>query len=191
MQMFFPIFTLEENSETESLVAHLRDHARNLYETRQLLCTEAVLVSLNRGLDGGLTEDQAVAMAAPFCVAMGDSGCLCGALSGAVLAAGLFIGSNRPYSHRKDMREVGLALHNTFRATNGATCCRVLSKQVKHDKKAHFSQCADLTAGAAEMAARLILRKQPGLVKVAGSRPCPRYHGKISGLMAKILTRFF
>jgi len=190
MQMFLPSFTLAENPETESLVTRLKDHARNLYETRQFLCTEAVLVSLNQGLDGGLTEDQAVAMAAPFCVAMGDSGCLCGALSGAVLAAGLLIGSNRPYSHRKEMREIGLALHNTFRSANGATCCGVLSKQVKHDKKAHFSQCADITAEAAEMAARLILGKRPGLVKAAGSRPCPRYHGKISGLMAKFLKRF-
>ena len=190
MQMLSPIFTLEKNSETESLVGRLRDHARNLYETRQLLCTEAVLVSLNRGLDGGLTEDQAVAMAAPFCVAMGDSGCLCGALSGAVLASGLFIGNNRPYSHRKDMREIGLTLHNTFRTINGSTCCRVLSKNVKHDTKAHFSQCADFTAGAAEIAARLILEKRTDLVKVGGSRPYPRHHGKFTGLMAKLLKRF-
>lgn len=190
MQLFSPDFVVEENPGTKILVARLRDHARNLYETRQFLCTEAVLVSLNQGLNGGLTEDQAVAMAAPFCVAMGDSGCLCGALSGAVLASGLFIGNHRPYSRRKDMRDMGLLLHNRFRAANGATCCRVLSRQVKHDKNAHFSRCADLTAGAAEMAARLILEKQPGLVTAAADRSLPHPHGRISGLVAKLLKRF-
>jgi len=66
MQLLSPIFTLKKKSETESLVGGLRVHARNLSETGQLLCTEAALVSLNRGLGGGLTEDQSVAM--------GDSG---------------------------------------------------------------------------------------------------------------------
>lgn len=189
--MVYPEFKNKTDSETENLVIRLKDHARNLYETRQLLCTEAVLVALNRGLDGGLTEDQAVTMAAPFCVAMGDSGCLCGALSGAVLAAGLFMGNDRPYSHRKDMRESGMALHNTFVAVNGATCCRVLSKEVKHDKKAHFNHCANLTAGAAEMAVRLILEKRPDLIPVGGSRPWPRHHSQFTGFAAKIFRRFF
>ena len=191
MQVISPDVTLKEHPETQFLVTRLKNHARNLYETHQLLCAEAVLVSLNRGLDGGLTEDQAVTLAAPFCVAMGDSGCLCGALSGAVLAAGLFIGNNRPYSHRKDMRQIGLALHNQFKSANGSTCCRVIAKQVKHDKKVRFHQCANLTAGAAEMAARLILENRPDLVRAAGSRPCPHHHRKVSGFMVKLLKQFF
>ncbi|MEJ2040676.1 MAG: C-GCAxxG-C-C family protein, partial [Desulfosarcinaceae bacterium] len=69
----------------EALIAQIRQRAHNLYQTRQMLCTEAVLVALNHGLGGDLTEAQAVAMAAPFCAALGVSGCLCGALSGAVL----------------------------------------------------------------------------------------------------------
>ncbi|WP_300460377.1 C-GCAxxG-C-C family protein [Desulfobacula sp.] len=189
--MFYPEFKNKTDSETENLVIRLKDHARNLYETRQFLCTEAVLVALNQGLDGGLTEDQAVTMGAPFCVAMGDSGCLCGALSGAVLATGLLMGKNRPYTHRKEMRESGMILHNTFKAVNGATCCRVLSKKVKHDKKAHFKQCANLTAEAAEMAVRLILEKRPDLIPVACSRPRPRHHCQLSGLAVKLFKRIF
>ncbi len=188
--MFCPDVENKIDLEIESLVTRVKDHARNLYETRQFLCTEAVLVALNQGLDGGLTEDQAVTIAAPFCVAMGDSGCLCGALSGAVLATGLFMGNNRPYAHRKDMRESGMGLHNAFKAVNGATCCRILTEKVKHDKRAHFKQCANLTAGAAEMAVRLVLEKRPDLIPVAGSRPFPRHYGRISGFAAKIFRRF-
>ncbi|SMC56442.1 C_GCAxxG_C_C family probable redox protein [Desulfocicer vacuolatum DSM 3385] len=178
------------NPAAAHLVVSLKEYARNLYETRQLLCSEAVLVALNKGLNGGLTEEQAVAMAAPFCVAMGDSGCLCGALSGAVLGAGLFIGNSRPYSHRREMRKSGLALHNAFKAANGATCCRVLSRKVKHDKKAHFKQCAGLTADATEMAALLILDKRPELLQAFDSPVTLKKHGRLGGMMA-YLSRWF
>jgi C_GCAxxG_C_C family probable redox protein len=151
-------------SQKETVIEQIRERARNLYKTRQLLCTEAVVVALNHGLDGGLTEAQAVAMSAPFCMGLGESGCMCGALSGAVMVTGLILGEDHPYRNRLDMRDSARQLHDAFKASNGATCCRVLSKKVEHDKKVHFRQCSDLTAEAAEMAARLILQKRPELI---------------------------
>ena len=150
--------------QTESVIEQIRERAKNLFETRQMLCTEAVVVTLNSALGGGLTEAQAVAMAAPFCMGLGEGGCICGALSGAVMATGLFLGKEQPYRNRSDMRDSARQLHDAFKTSNGATCCRVLSKKVKHDKKDHFRQCANLTAEAAEMAARLILQKRPELI---------------------------
>ncbi|MFH2219295.1 MAG: C-GCAxxG-C-C family protein [Pseudomonadota bacterium] len=180
----------KHSTQTEALIAQIKKRARNLYLTRQLLCTEAVLLTLNQGLNGGLSADHAVAMAAPFCVALGESGCICGALSGAVMACGLFLGNGRPYRHRRDMREGARQLHDTFKAANGATCCRVLSQKVKHDKKAHFQQCADLTAEATEMAARLILHKRPELITRADNGFLLRRDSKIGGTMTR-LFRFF
>jgi len=78
-------------------------------------------VTLNQGLDGGLSDAHAVAMAAPFSTALGESGCWCGALSGAVMACGLFLGNDRPYRHRRDTRECARQLHDSFKAANGAT----------------------------------------------------------------------
>jgi C_GCAxxG_C_C family probable redox protein len=103
-------------------------------------------------------------MAAPFCVALGESGCLCGALSGAVLASGLLLGQDHAYRRRRHMRRSARQLHDAFKAANGATCCRALTRKVKDDPQAHFRHCADLTAQAAEMAARLVLTKRPELV---------------------------
>ncbi|MBC8177045.1 MAG: hypothetical protein H8E19_06525 [Deltaproteobacteria bacterium] len=62
------------STQTEALIAQIKNRARNLYLTRQLLCAEAVLVTLNQGLDGGLSDAQAIAMAAPFSIALGGSG---------------------------------------------------------------------------------------------------------------------
>jgi C_GCAxxG_C_C family probable redox protein len=154
----------KHSPRTEALVAQIRDHARNLFETRRLLCAEAVVAALNQGLDGGLSESQAVALAAPFCDAMGHSGCMCGALSGAVMGSGLLLGKDHPHRHRKEIRDSARQMHDAFKRANGSTCCRVLSKDVSLDKKTHIKQCADLTAQAAELATRLILQKRPELL---------------------------
>ena len=187
-----PIIDRKDNlgPETERLIAQIKERARNLYLTRQLLCTEAVMVALNHGLGGGLSDAKVIAMAAPFCVALGESGCMCGALSGAVMASGLFLGNQKPYRYRREMRTSAHQLHDTFKAAHGATCCSVLSRKVKHDKKAHFRRCADLTAEAAASAARLVLMKRPELIAVADSQFTARRESRIRGAF-NLLIRYF
>jgi len=158
--MRIPMMTKQDNiqsTEAEALIAQIKQRAENLYLTRQLLCAESVVVTLNKALGGGLSDDQAVAVAAPFSAAMGDSGCICGALSGAVLACGLFVGGDQPHRNRKRMRHGARQLHDAFRAANGATCCRVLTRNIRDEGQSHFLQCARYTATGAEIAARLIL----------------------------------
>jgi C_GCAxxG_C_C family probable redox protein len=171
----------------EALISQVGLRAGNLYRTRQLLCTEAVVVTLNKSLNGGLSDAQAVAMAAPFSIALGDSGCICGALSGAVLATGLVMGGERPYRRRKRMRNSARQLHDAFKAANGATCCRVLSRRVRHDRQVHFEQCADLTAGAAQLAARLILHERPELVRCTENG----FLRRMDTLSGAMMTRLF
>ena len=178
-------------SQTETVIAQIRERARNLFETRQMLCTEAVVVTLNNGLDGGLTEAQALAMAAPFCMGLGESGCMCGALSGAVMATGLFLGKEQPYRNRGDMRDSARQLHDAFKTSNGATCCRVLSKKVRDDEKAHFRQCAGLTANAAEMAARLILQKRPELINTINNDFIAKRQSGFGGRLLRLYNYLF
>jgi C_GCAxxG_C_C family probable redox protein len=176
-----------QDPKTEALIAQIKKRAGNLYQTRQLLCAEAVVVTLNKALDGGLSEAQAVAIAAPFSIAMGDSGCICGALSGAVLACGLFVGKDQPYHRRHRSRKSARQLHDAFKATNGATCCRVLSRRVRHDRQAHFQQCTNLTASAAEFAARFILYQRPGLIQSAENSFLYKMDTKIGAMMMRLL----
>jgi C_GCAxxG_C_C family probable redox protein len=173
--------------QAEALIAQIKKRAGNLYQTRQLLCTEAVVVTLNKALNGGLSDAQAVAIAAPFSIALGDSGCICGALSGAVLACGLFVGNDQPYHHRQRLRKSARQLHDAFKATNGATCCRMLSRSVRHDRQAHFQQCAHLTASAAEMAARLILYQRPELIQCTENGFLYKMDTKIGAMMTRLL----
>jgi C_GCAxxG_C_C family probable redox protein len=127
-----------------------------------------------------------VAVSAPFSMALGDSGCICGAWSGAVLACGLFIGNDQPYHHRQYMRKSARQLHDAFKATKGTTSCRVLSRSVRHDHQAHFQQCAHLTAGTAEMAARLILYQRPELIRCTENRFLHKMDTKIGASMTRL-----
>lgn len=173
--------------QAEALIAQVKKRAGNLYLTRQLLCAEAVVVTLNKAFQGGLSDAQAIAVAAPFSMALGESGCICGALSGATLACGLLLGNDRPYHHRHTMRKSARQLHDAFKTANGATCCRVLCRRVHHDQQAHFQQCAHLTADTAEMAARLILSKRPELIRSADNGFLLKMDTTISALMRRLL----
>lgn len=175
----------------EALITKIRERARNLYQTRQLMCAEAVLVALNHGLDGGLSEAKAVAMAAPFCDAIGKSGCLCGALSGGLMAVGLFGGNDKPYRHRREIRAAARQLHDTFKDAHGAACCRTLSRKDGDDKTVHFMRCADRTAEATEMAARLILKKRPDLVTKANNEFLAARQSMTGGLFFRLFRYLF
>jgi len=188
-----PLILIKEkelNPQAEALVIQIRERARNLYETRQLLCAEAVVTALNHGLDGGLSDAQVVAITATLCIGLGESGCLCGALSGAAMACGLFLGNDSAYNHRGEIRNSAREIHDAFKTANGATCCRVLSKKIKDDKKAHFRQCAELTAQATELATRLILQKKPELMNGVQKGFLAKRQSKLMGAVARLFHYF-
>jgi C_GCAxxG_C_C family probable redox protein len=62
--------------------------AENLFETHQLLCSEAVLFVLNEGLRGGLAAEFAIRLASGFGDGIGKTGCMCGAFAGALMGLG-------------------------------------------------------------------------------------------------------
>ncbi len=192
MTMATLLFDQQEilSPQAESLIRRLKDRARNLYQTRQLLCTEAVVVALNQGLHGGLSESQAIAISAPFSLALGESGCICGALSGAILASGLFMGRDRPYRHRREMRDSARLLHDAFKEAYGSTCCRVITRKVRYDKKRHFLQCGDLTAATTEMAARLILHRRPELLGRVNDGFLSKRQSRIGGTLLRLIHLF-
>ncbi len=150
---------------TEHLALMIGRRAENLYLTGQLLCSEAILAVMNRGLHGGLPEGMDVRVASALPLGLGNSGCTCGALSGAALALGLFLGRERPgaFNGKQAMPAANL-LHNRFKGLFGSTCCRVLTQKLKDNQKEHFQQCGRITRQTAELAALLVLEKLPELV---------------------------
>ncbi|MBW2259494.1 MAG: C_GCAxxG_C_C family protein [Deltaproteobacteria bacterium] len=152
----------------DELVGLIRRRAENLFETHQLLCSEAVLHTLNQGLGGGLPPEAAIRIASPFSEGIGGAGCACGGFSGALMAVGLFLGRQGLGARGlKTVQVKGRELHDLFRSEFGSTCCKVLTKKVRHDQKALMKLCTLHTGKAAEAAARLILEARPELVAQA------------------------
>ncbi|HEU6437258.1 MAG TPA: C-GCAxxG-C-C family protein [Nitratidesulfovibrio sp.] len=158
-------------SDPDPIVEAIRRRAENLFDTRQLLCAEAVLHAVAETLDGPLSPDQAAALGTPFCQGMGGAGCTCGALSGAVAAVGLYRGRPERGAGGARGRALARRMHDAFRADCGATCCRVLIRHVRHDKAAHFAQCRSLTGKGAVLAARALLAE--GVCPRDGALPLP------------------
>jgi hypothetical protein len=67
----------------------------------------------------------------------------------------------------------------------------VLSRSVRQDPQAHFKRCAHLTAGAAEMAARLILYQRPELIRCTGDGFLHKIDTKIGAMMTRLLRIVF
>lgn len=144
------------------LIDLIRERTANLFITRQLWCSEAVLSVLNHGLDGDLPEDLAMRLGAGLGEGFGGSGCTCGALTGGAMAIGLFCGSAGTGLNRsRSARRLSRNLHDQFKNDYGSTCCRVLTKDLVQGSEAHFKQCAEHSAQAAAIAATLIIEAQP------------------------------
>ena len=78
--------------EHDEIVLLVKQRAENLFTNLRLCCSEALLLVLNHGFNGGLSSEQAKQLGAGFCGGMGEAGCTCGALSGAIMGLGLLVG---------------------------------------------------------------------------------------------------
>jgi C_GCAxxG_C_C family probable redox protein len=163
--------------------------AKNLFLSRQMYCSEAVLVVLNNVLGGGLKEHQAIALAAPFSEGVKKNGCLCGALAGALLTVGLFLGSSNPVGRRKSVQAASGILIKRFKLRFGASCCRILSKKYQGGSVPVFDRCAQRTAEAAAMAASIILKHRPELKQDADFDYLNTRDSVVSGFFKNALRR--
>jgi C_GCAxxG_C_C family probable redox protein len=144
------------------LIDRIHHRTANLFRTRQLWCSEAVLSVLNRGLGGDLGDDLALRLGAGLGEGIGGSGCTCGALTGGAMAIGLFCGAAGSGLHRsRSARALSRNLHDQFKARYGSTCCRILTRGLVRGSDRHFERCAEHSAGAAALAAALIIKAQP------------------------------
>ena len=176
------------DQKAEALIELIKAKAQNLFITRQLQCAQAVLCSLNEGLRGGLRRDVAARLASGLSEGLGGSGCLCGTVSGGVLALGLFMGKDgRTLLNASGSSFSTALLHREFAERFGSACCKVLSKKVRHDEKAHFEQCAEMTGAAAEIASRIILESKPHLAKTADLEYLATKDSKLTGVLNRIL----
>lgn len=154
---------LRQGTAAEEISRLCGERAENIYTARGYCCAEAVIVALDGAFRGGLGEETAARLGSGFCHGLGGAGCLCGALAGGEIIVALYLGPRGPGGMEKKafQKEVARELHDRFRQRFAATCCRVLLKRRKQETGA--ASCLELTAGAAEIVAGLLLAQRPEL----------------------------
>jgi C_GCAxxG_C_C family probable redox protein len=177
----------KKSSQHEAIIKIVRQRAENLYGNRKLCCSESLLLVFNHGFNGGLSSEQAKQLGAGFCGGMGEAGCTCGALSGAIMGLGLLVGPHAKNGQsKKKFRKLSKKMHDRFHERFSSTCCRVLIEPYDKDKKGRSQFCSNLTGITAALAAELLLEFDPGLAKHAQVDYLTSRDSKISGLFKKL-----
>jgi C_GCAxxG_C_C family probable redox protein len=118
---------------------HPGERAGQLYD-QGMNCAQAVLQATTGSDDPAL-----LAIAKGFGAGVGGSKCLCGAISGGVMALGL-----------KGREKKSGDLVAAFREKNRVTCCIALTRPFKWKSKEHLAHCRRLTVETAESVAKLL-----------------------------------
>jgi len=178
------------NHDIETLLYKIRLRTENLFMTRQLMCSEAVLTVLNQGLKGELSPEIAVRITSGLPEGLGGSGCTCGALTAGVIALGLFLGRNGPgILNSRKVYVASKELHDYFKLHFDTTCCRVLTKNIEVGTKHHFQFCARHTGEIAEQAARIILERKPEVFEQADWAYLNKIDSKIKARIKQISSK--
>ncbi len=148
------------NVKQEVSVKKIGEDAENLFRGG-FFCSEAVVSAIRSNFELDIPEE-VVAMASGFPVGIGRSKCLCGAVSGGVMALGIFFGRTKQGDPKVEKNlEVSKELHDWFKANNGknALCCRILTKEFDMGQGEHKEQCIYFTGLVAKKVAEIVVRE--------------------------------
>ncbi len=137
----------------------IRTTAEDYYRNGDFYCSEAIVKTIKDEFELPISDD-IVAMASGFPVGMGGSGCTCGAVSGGIMALGLFFGRTQA-KDSKVINAMALSkeLHDIFIESHKCLCCRVLTKGMTLGSSEHMKQCIEFTGEVAEETAKIVVRE--------------------------------
>jgi C_GCAxxG_C_C family probable redox protein len=140
-----------------------REEAERLFREGSFYCSEAVVASIRATVAPEMPE-ALIAAASGFPLGVGMSQCICGAVSGGVIALGYFFGRTSPSTPAdpKSVNAITLAgeLQKSFRdAHKGVLCCHVHLKGLELGSAEHKSQCKGFTGEMAAKTANIIARE--------------------------------
>lgn len=122
-------------------------------------CSESVVYAIRRHFNLNLSDD-AIAMSSGFPWGLGGGGCICGALAGGVMMLGCFFGRTEPGDPSiSKCFEVCRELHDFFCKTCGASCCRVLTKDMEKNYPERKAQCTQFVSDTVRKTAEIIIRE--------------------------------
>ncbi|MBS6508753.1 MAG: C_GCAxxG_C_C family protein [Paraclostridium bifermentans] len=140
----------------EQRVSEIRKTAEGYFERGEFFCSEAVVKTINDEL-GKPFSDEVTKLASGFPIGVGKSGCLCGAVSGGVMALGMVYGRCHGEAMHEDMFKHAADLHDRIKELYKSTCCRVMTRNFEFQSPERKAHCIKITGEvAAYIAEKLI-----------------------------------
>ncbi|RMD01289.1 hypothetical protein D9O40_08545 [Clostridium autoethanogenum] len=137
----------------------IKTTAENYYRNRDFYCSESIVKTIKDEFNLPISDD-IIKMASGFPVGIGGSGCTCGAVTGGIMAIGLFFGRCEPKDERVNKAmALSKELHDIFKDKHKCLCCRVLTKDMTLGSEEHMKQCIYFTGEVAEESAKIIARE--------------------------------
>lgn len=134
-----------EKERKEKLIAETRATAEDYFRRGDFFCSESVLTTINNALEQPF-DPAIVKMASGFPIGIGKSKCLCGAVSGGVMALGLAYGREEAGEEMPESFPNNAELHDYIIEEYGSTCCRVLTRNFDDFKSQERAEhCIQIT----------------------------------------------
>lgn len=136
------------------------ENAGALFQKGDFFCSEAVVATMRSTFDENMPVE-IIATASGFPVGVGRQKCMCGAISGGIIALGYFFGRTTPADPKVNKTLALTAeLHSIFREKNKVACCSILTKGMDMASGEHKEQCIRFTSEMAKETARIIAREK-------------------------------
>lgn len=143
----------------EVSIKKIRQDAEELFRKGDFFCSEAIVYSIKNNFELDM-PDEMVAMASGFPVGIGRSKCVCGAVSGGVMAIGYFFGRTKGGDPKvQKTLELANELQESFKQNHNVLCCKILTKGMDMGSGEHKQQCISFTGEIAQKAAEIIVRE--------------------------------
>jgi len=142
-------------------IKQIQYDAEEVFRIGGFYCSEAIIASIRKNIDPNMPE-ALIAAASGFPIGVGRSKCMCGAISGAVIALGYFFGNEKSKdgASQKSM-ELAHELQESFRKNHqGILCCHIHVKGMDLANGEHKKQCAAFTGEMVAKAAEIIARER-------------------------------
>lgn len=153
--------------DKQKLIEDVRKKAEGYFQRGEFFCSEAVVHTINELL-GWPYPPEIVRMASGFPIGIGKSGCLCGAVSGGVMALGMAYGRVHGEPMKEKMFPVAAALHDHIKELYKSTCCRVLVKDYEFASPERKAHCVKITGEVAAFIAQKLLEDEEIANKIKG-----------------------
>lgn len=128
------------------------------YFQNGLYCSEAILRGFNEAYELGFPPQQ-YKISTAFGSGLGESGCSCGAVTGAAMVLSLICGRVHNYESERVAFTAVNELHDKFRQAHKALCCRALTSKVEWNSAEHKLCCEELVKHASEIIDDIIQRE--------------------------------